>query len=35
MWFPKILRDHDIALAAIRLANLCEYHINRLEVVGE
>lgn len=28
-------RDYDIALAAIRLANLCEYHINRLEVVDE
>lgn len=28
-------RDYDIALAAIRLANLCEYHINRLEVVNE
>lgn len=28
-------RDYDIALAAIRLANLCEYHINRLEVVHE
>ena len=28
-------RDYDIALAAIRLANLCEYHINRLEVVDK
>ena len=28
-------RDYNIALAAIRLANLCEYHINRLEVVDE
>ena len=28
-------RDYDIAIAAIRLANLCEYHINRLEVVDE